>query len=165
MKLRLRPYRDTDASTILSWCCDKYGFYQWTAGVLGQYPISEEDFSAVTSLMPFVAFDEDGLVGFFTLRNPGKSLDELRFGFVIVDPAKRGRGCGKELLRLGIRYAFDIYGAEKVSLGVFENNTPAYHCYKAAGFVDAAAGEPESYHVMGQDWKCRELMIEREIGI
>ena len=40
----------------------------------------------LTKLMPFTAFDESGMVGFFTLRNPGDSLDELRFGFVIVDP-------------------------------------------------------------------------------
>ena len=29
----------------------------------------------------------------------------VRFGFVIVDPALRGKGCGKELLRLGMEYA------------------------------------------------------------
>ena len=29
---------------------------------------------------------------------------------------------GKEMLKLGLKYAFDVYGAKKVSLGVFENN-------------------------------------------
>ena len=43
--LRLRPYTPSDASTILSWTKNKTAFYQWTAGVLGEYPITEEQFN------------------------------------------------------------------------------------------------------------------------
>ena len=89
--IRIKPYKDSDAVTILSWCQDEKAFYQWSASVLGNYPITQSEFSFVTSLMPFTAFDETGLIGFFTLRTPDKSLDELRFGFVIVDPHKRGK--------------------------------------------------------------------------
>lgn len=159
--LRLRPYTKADAPTILSWCTDEKGFYQWTAGVMGAYPLTEERFAFVTTLMPFTVFDENGIVGFFTLRNPGESLDELRFGFVIIDPKLRGKGLGKEMLRLGLRFAFDVYGARKVSLGVFENNRAAYHCYRAAGFVDVVMDPVETYHVMGEDWTCLELAYAR----
>ncbi len=34
---------------------------------------------------------------FFTLRSPIEVLDELRFGFVIVDPQKAGQGYDKEM--------------------------------------------------------------------
>lgn len=98
--IRIRPYKSMDAKTILLWCQDEKTFYQWTAGVLGNYPISQNEFRFVESLMPFTAFDETGIVGFFTLRNPDESLDELRFGFVIVDPHKRGKGYGKAMLQL-----------------------------------------------------------------
>ncbi len=27
--IRVRPYKDTDADTILSWCKDEKSFYQW----------------------------------------------------------------------------------------------------------------------------------------
>ena len=40
------------------------------------------------------------------------------------------------MLKLALKYAFEIYGANRVSLGVFENNKSAYYCYKAAGFED-----------------------------
>ena len=90
--LRLRPYQKADADEILSWCQDERAFYQWSAGVLGQYPITQQAFSFVESLMPFTAFDETGIVGFFTLRNPNDSPLELRFGFVIVKPDLRGKG-------------------------------------------------------------------------
>lgn len=89
-------------------------------------------------------------------------MDELRFGFVIVDPLKRGKGYGKEVLRLGLKYVFEIYRAKKASLGVFENNTAAYYCYKAAGFHDITTKEAETYHVLNEDWKCLELAIEHE---
>lgn len=158
--IRIRPYKDSDADTILSWCQDEKAFYQWSAGVLGNYPITQSEFGFVTSLMPFTAFDEAGNIGFFTLRTPNESLDELRFGFVIVAPNKRGKGCGKAMLRLGLKYAFEIYGAKKATLGVFENNLPAYYCYKAVGFKDVVLDTTEKYYVMGEEWKCKEMVIE-----
>ena len=145
---------------ILSWCRDEKSFYQWTAGILGSFPISEKEFRFVESLIPFTAFDEGGLVGFFTLRNPGQTLDTLRFGFVIVNPEMRGKGCGKAMLQLGVKFAFELYGAESVSLGVFENNESAYYCYKAVGFKDVVLDKAEKYTVLGEDWLCLELEMQ-----
>lgn len=72
--------------------------------MLGNYPITQNEFCFGESLMPFTAFDETGIVGFFTLRNPNESQDELRFGFVIVTPDKRGKGYGKQMLQLGLKF-------------------------------------------------------------
>ena len=157
----IRPYKPADAATILSWCRDEKAFYKWSAGVLGDYPITEEKFKFVEALMPFTAFDEDKIVGFFTLRNPGESREELRFGFVIVNPDIRGKGYGKAMLSLGVKFALEIYGAKKVSLGVFEHNLPAYYCYKAVGFEDVTLDTTEIYRVLGEEWKCKELSMER----
>lgn len=163
--IRLRPYKETDASVILSWCKNEVDFYKWTAGVLGNYPITEKEFNFVNSLIPFTAFDESGITGFFSLRNPGNSLDELRIGFVIVHPEKRGKGCGKAMIQQGLKFAFQIYGARKASLRVFENNPSAYHCYKAAGFQDKISDHVEIYHVMNEDWKCLELTMENPVPL
>ena len=159
--IRIRPYQAADANTVLSWCQDEKAFYQWTAGMFGSYPISPGEFKFAETLMPFTVFDESGMIGFFTLRNPGESLDELRFGFVIVNPEKRGKGYGKAMLQLGLKFAFEIYGAKRASLGVFENNPTAYYCYKAAGFQDVVLDAPKSYHILGEDWVSKELMTER----
>ena len=154
--LRLRPYTPSDASTILSWTKNKTAFYQWTAGVLGEYPITEEQFNIVSNLMAFTAIDDNDTVGFFTMRRPNEFYEELRFGFVIVDSKKRGQGYGKNMLKLGLKYAKEIFGANKVSLGVFENNESAYYCYKAIGFEDVSQDEIEKYTVMGEEWNCLE---------
>ena len=114
----------------------------------------------VSNLMAFTAIDDNEIVGFFTMRRPNEFYEELRFGFVIVDPEKCGRGYGKNMLKLGLKYAKEIFGADKVSLGVFENNAPAYYCYKAIGFEDVPQNEIEKYTVMGEEWNCLELEIK-----
>ena len=157
--IRLRPYKDSDAETVLSWCGEEKAFYQWTAGVLGAFPLTKERFAGLGKLMRFTALDDQEIVGFFTLRNPKPTQDEIRFGFVILDPNRRGQGIGKEMLRLGLVFAKDVYGAKKASLGVFENNMGAYWCYRAAGFQDVTGEEREMYEVMGESWSCRELEI------
>ena len=43
--LRLRPYKTEDAEKILSWSNDEKSFYKWSAGILGEYPITKEQFS------------------------------------------------------------------------------------------------------------------------
>ena len=160
--LKIRPYKPTDAETILSWCRDAKSFYQWSAGILGKFPITPNEFKFVESLIPFTAFDETGIVGFFTLRQPQGSTNELRFGFVIIDPTLRGKGYGKSMLQLGLKFVFETYGAKRASLGVFENNLPAYHCYKAVGFKDVILDKVETYNVLGEEWKCKELVLTIE---
>ena len=63
--IRLRPYNVNDVDTILSWSNDERAFYKWSAGVLGEYPITKEQFEFVNNLMAFTAIDEDEVVGFF----------------------------------------------------------------------------------------------------
>lgn len=143
--IRIRPYRDSDREKILRWCRDEKTYYEWSFGFLGDYPLTEEKFEGTGKYSRFTAIDGDEPAGFFTVRNPGDRVDELRFGFVIVDPEKRGRGIAKEMLRQGIAFAFDIYRAERVSLGVVKENAPAYACYSAIGFTET--GRTEAYQV------------------
>ena len=56
-----------------------------------------------------------------------------------------------------VRYAKEIFGAKKVSLGVFANNESAYQCYKVVGFKDIVLAKNEKYDVLGEEWKCLEL--------
>lgn len=160
--LTLTPYRREDAREILSWCRDERAFYQWSAGILGPFPITEEAFRFVAQHTPITVRDDRGPVGFFTLRRPLDAPDTLRFGFVILRPDCRGQGLGKAMLQLGIRLALEEMGAQRVSLGVFENNLPAWRCYLAAGFEDVTATPPESYRILGETWVCRELALCRK---
>ena len=98
-------------------------------------------------------------MGFFILRQPGDDPEVLRFGFVILNPAFRGKGYGKRMLRLGMEYAFHRCGAKKVTLGVFANNPGAYHCYKAVGFTEN--GRTKNYKMGAETWECIEMEMTR----
>lgn len=162
--LRLRPYKDCDAEAIVSWIGGERAFRQWCADRYDSYPVTADDLidhyrgtACSDAFFPMTAFDEKGAAGHLILRFTDEEKSVVRLGFVIVDSSRRGTGLGKELVKLAVRYAFEFLGAKKVTLGVFENNAPALHCYLAAGFRTVEADEQESYRIFGEEWKCTEL--------
>lgn len=164
--MRLRPYKACDAKEIVSWIGNERDFRKWCADRYEAYPISAEDmnehynrFAFYDSFYQMTAFDENGIVGHMIMRFTDEKKSMLRFGFVIVDNKRRGMGVGRQMMELAVRYAFDILKAEKITLGVFENNIPAYKCYKAVGFRDAAPEEEGIYQIFGEQWKCLELEL------
>ena len=164
--LRLRPYKKCDAKYIVSWIKDEIAFRKWCADRYESYPIYEGDMNAhydameyMDSFFPMTAFDETGVVGHLFMRFNDEEKKILRFGFVIVDDAKRGKGYGKEMLQLAIQYAFDILKVEKITLGVFENNPEAFYCYKAAGFEEEPLNKIEYYSILDKKWKCIEMEL------
>lgn len=166
--LRLRPYKKGDAKYIVNWIKDEVSFRKWCADRYDKYPISAEDinrhYAAMDdsdSFFEMTAFDEDDVIGHLIMRFTDEAKNELRLGFVIVDDTKRGKGYGKEMLQLAIKYAFEILKVKKITLGVFENNEPAYHCYKSVGFKDVCVDKYEYYHIFGESWKCLELEMVR----
>lgn len=44
----------------------------------------------------------------FNFRNPNGAANELRVGFVTIKPDKRGKGYGKAILRLGLKFVFEF---------------------------------------------------------
>lgn len=157
--IRIRPYMQSDEDHIITWCESEDTCLKWTFGLLGEYPITREKFRGTEQYMRFTAIDEDEPVGFFIARNPDGKLNELRFGYGIVRPDRRNQGVGKAMLTLGLVYAFEVYGAERVSLGVYEKNLNARNCYSSIGFVET--GARESYQV-GDETICAFEMEFRE---
>ena len=169
--LRLRPYKRCDAEYIACWFEEERAFRKWCADRYDHYPVSAEDinrhydsYGDSDAFFQFTAFDEQGPAGHLTMRFTDEAKQTVRFGFVVVDSSRRGMGYGKEMLRLAIQYAFEILKARKITLGVFENNPRAYRCYQSVGFEPAVQGEPQYYHVFGEDWKCLEMELENQAG-
>ena len=164
--LRLRPYKSCDAETIISWIGDEVSFRKWCADRYDSYPITADDmnrhynaFSDADWFYPMTVFDETGVAGHLIMRFTDEKKTVLRFGFIIVDDKKRGTGLGKQMLLLAERYAIEFLKAERITLGVFENNKPAYRCYRSAGFREADTEQESYYHVLGQDWKIIEMEL------
>lgn len=171
-KLRLRPYKPCDAKAIVTWCKDEISFRKWCSDRWESFPITVEDMNRKyidcngdcvdeENFYPMTAFDESGVVGHLIMRFTDKEKKTLRFGFVIVDDEKRGMGYGKEMLILAQKFAFEILKVEKVTLGVFDNNMPAYHCYKSAGFQDVTMEKEIALDICGEKWRIIELAAKK----
>ncbi len=171
--LKLRPYKPCDAQVILGWCKDEVTFRRWTSDRYDAYPITAEDMNKKyvdcngdclepDNFFPMTAFDESGVVGHLIMRFTDEEKSVLRFGFVILNDAIRGKGYGKEMIRLALKYAFEILRGEKVTIGVFENNPAAYHCYKAVGFQNVKLEKEIRCQICGETWNILELELERK---
>lgn len=166
--LRLRPYKACDAHQIITWIKDEFSFRQWCANRFEAYPITakmmNEHYDAAAendSFWQMTAFDETGVTGHFIMRFIDQKKNVVRFGFVILNDKMRGQGLGKEMLKLALDYSFRILKVDKVTLGVFDNNPSAFHCYKSVGFREVES-RGEVYQVQGETWNCIEMEISKE---
>ena len=158
--MKLRPYKSCDAKIIEQWIEDIDVFRKWGGERFGEYPINAKviddkynkhngDCVEEDNFYPWIAIDEaDNIVGHFIMRYTNGDNRQLRFGWVIVDDAMRGKGYGKQMLTLGLKYAFDFLDADRVTIGVFENNESAHWCYKKAGFADIEIVKNEPWDVI-----------------
>ncbi|WP_165443942.1 GNAT family N-acetyltransferase [Lachnoclostridium sp. Marseille-P6806] len=135
----LRNFKKEDAPIIAGWLQSEDELYKWSADRFNKYPLTGDDING----------------------NYAPQIESGR-GFVIVDPLLRGKGYGRELLRLGIRYVREHLATSRIDLGVFENNESARHCYEAVGFTKYAKRECEM--PIGT-WNCMdmELFIEKTL--
>ncbi len=163
--IRLRPYKEFDAETIVKWIKDQDTYLKWGGKLFGEFPISPDiinekytqkngDCKEPDNFYPWIAFDdENGVVGHFIMRYLHGNNRILRFGWVIVDDSIRGKGYGTRMLKAGLKYAFEILDADIVTIGVFESNPLAHRCYQRAGFADRKIIREEPWNI-----------IEMEIG-
>ena len=87
------------------------------------------------------------------------ALNSGFLGFVVVDAGERGKGYGKEMLRLAVKYAFEIASVQSLALNVFDCNKAAMGLYRNIGFEETAL-TPECFVFMmknGEDagWRLK----------
>ena len=150
--MKLRDYKKEDASIIVKWIRTEDELYKWSADRFHIFPLHADVINLnyapqleTGRFFPLTAVDEEGeLLGHFIIRYPKEDDDSsVRFGFVIVNPQRRGIGYGKEMLRLGIEYAKTHLDVDRIDLGVFENNDSARYCYESVGFTEYSRWECE----------------------
>ena len=166
-ELRLRPFiLCRDFEIISKWITQPREHAMWCAGRT-KFPIEREDFVRMLEDIaencgdtPFVAADINGVpVGFFCYSvNTGSNEGMLKF--VMVDPSMRGRGLGRKMLRLAVRYAFEFTGAERVNLCVLSVNTGAKRCYESVGFKEYGRDEG-AFRYDNEVWDRCHMTIEK----
>lgn len=163
--MRIRPYIESkDYQYLEKWIDNEKIHALWCAN-LTPYPVTKDAFhsfleknAADWSDSAYVAAENNGrAIGFFCYSvNTDDNTGFLKY--VIADSKKRGTGCGKEMLQLALRYAFQITGAESVQLNVFDENTIARRCYEKVGFVTDSISE-NVFSYKDELWSRRHMTI------
>ncbi len=141
--MRLRPYnRDCDFEYLKKWIDNERVHALWCANTVS-FPISEAAFNEVlqqNAVMwrdsAFVATEDEGIpIGFFTFSvNDTDNIGFLKY--IILDSSLRGKGYGKQMIKLALKYAFEVTGVLGVQLNVFDANESARSCYSGVGFKE-----------------------------
>lgn len=131
--LSVRRRTEVDLSTVVGWIPDAGALYFFTGPRL-VWPLTIEQLAAMDadeSLTAWMVLDERTQpVGHFDLT----VVDRIaRLGRVVIDPAQRGRGLGRELVGLTVQTARAL-GADELRLNVITDNHPAVRIYEGAGF-------------------------------
>ncbi len=166
--VRLRPFKLTDAKYLLEWVKDERLFVMWCAKKFA-YPLTQEQLIEYKNRYDndengwiFTALDGEGKpIGHLLMRRADYTEQSVHLGFVIINPNCQGKGLGKEMMRLAVKYAFEILKVTKVTLGVFANNPAAHHCYKAVGFEDTKYYE-EFFPFQDEKWGLYDMKIIEE---
>ena len=164
--IRLRPWKKEELGMLSGWFSDEESFSKWSAGKFS-YPLTEEQlfeyyerFEKDKNGWIFAALDENGkLVGHIMMRNADYENQSIHFGFIVVSPEARGKGTGRGMLLQALKYAGQILGMKRATLGVFENNPAARHCYESVGFK-AEKTENAAYRYKGEPWNVIHMAAE-----
>lgn len=139
--MRLRQFIPVlDASDVCEWVnYDERVHALWSAHRFS-YPLTESDLMEKLSELlaeceqeAFIAIDDEGNKVGFACYSVTEGEGFLKH--IIVSPTLRGKGNGSSMLKLILRYATEISGAESVGINVFHVNEAAIRCYERLGFV------------------------------
>ena len=81
--------------------------------------------------------------------------------FVVIDNSVRNKGYGYEMLKLAVKYAFDIAKADAVHLNVFSENLGAKKCYQKVGFRERTLIE-NAFRFKDELWGRCNMIIKRD---
>lgn len=167
--MELRKYKEEDVQCLLDWLKDERTVALWKADRF-VWPVTGEqlrkyytEFSEDAHGMIVTMVDEDGSpAGHFSFREIDNEKRCAYMGFIVIDPAAKGKGYGKQMVSLGLQYAFDVLQVDTVTLGVYDCNMAARRCYEAVGFK-----ETERVHKVidfhGERWEYFYMEVKKTV--
>lgn len=165
--MRLRPFISSkDFDEIKNWIVEERMHAMWSANRI-QFPMEKDSFEKsmqeVAELFgdsPFVVTSDEGeLIGFFCY-SVNIENNEGMLKFVMNNPKYRGKGYGREMLRLAVKYAFEITNVQAVHLNVFTENERAKRCYEAVGFTERKT-DLNAFAYKEESWGRCNMIIRR----
>ncbi len=85
---------------------------------------------------PFAIEVEGKYIGFCTLMHLRSRYGNLELGIMIADRDYWGKGYGREVIALLLKYGFYYLGARRIALTTNAKNVRAIRCFSACGFQE-----------------------------
>lgn len=165
--MELRNYTEADARYLLDWLKEERTVELWKSDRF-IWPVTAEqlekyytEFSGNHHGRIVTMVDEHGIpVGHFSFREIDHEKRCAYMGFIVIDPAAKGKGYGKQMVSLALLYAFDTLQVDTVTLGVYDCNIAARRCYEAVGFREIDRNHKVTdFH--GERWEYFYMAVER----
>ncbi len=157
--MKLISFEPKDYLLLAAWVPDDEFNLLW-GGPLYDWPVTEGQIAAHQSrpeVSSFLLVNEKRKIGFIEINQI--SDVECRLCRVLVSgDAGRGRGYGKELIRLAVKHAQENFNARTISLAVFEHNVSALRCYESSGF-QTISRETDRVFFNGKNWPLLQMEL------
>lgn len=146
--MRMRPYnKSQDFEHIQKWVSDERTHALWCAKLL-PYPFTSEDFHSFLAQgekdwgdCGYIFMDDVGTPVGFCIVNINVAENFGFVKFVVLDSELRGQGYGTRMMKLLLKYAYEIMGVGEVRINVFDCNIGAKKCYEKVGFTECSFAE------------------------
>ena len=140
-KVRLTALEKEDMKSLSLWVQNTHTYRLFDA--VPAYPkparkweewLEEDDKSDSQFSFAIRPLEDDRLIGFCMLEGILWNMGAAWLAIVIGDPEDRGKGHGREAMKLLLRYSFDELNLYRIQLTVFEYNEKAMNLYEQLGF-------------------------------
>ena len=141
---------------------------QWLPLHHGLFPgsyLSDDEIAAAISDGPRLVLTArlDGRPAGYLVAKDDATMDELYVDYLGVDPAARGRGLGRALLRHAMRWGEDR-GRRRAALTVRQDRAEALSLYLQCGFQQARAGVHWRKDRAKVEMTAREVVVTVDLG-
>jgi RimJ/RimL family protein N-acetyltransferase len=140
--IELHPFSKSDFKELISWVRTPDELFLWSATTF-TFPLDEkqlekhyEETQKTNTRLMYTAVDSRTKehIGHIQLTRIDQENRKVSIAYVLIDPAKRGRGYGNALMQSILRECFDRMEMSKIDLFVFESNIVAINLYQRMGF-------------------------------
>lgn len=143
--VQLLPFGREDFAQLTEWVNDEYLLIKWS-GNLFSFPLTQESLEwyiedtndpAISDAFVYKVVDTEtgDTIGHISLGGISRKNRSGRISRVLVGNDKmKGKGYCRQMVEAVARIGFETLQLHRISLGVYDDNLAAIHCYQKAGF-------------------------------
>ena len=141
--IRLEYFTKNDFEDLMKWINTEELMMSW-AGGLFSFPLTTESLEwyinninhpeAEAYVFKVIEENSGNIIGHISLGSLSQKNRSGRITRVFISPEARGKSYCRKMVRMVAEFGFSKLKLHRISLGVYDYNQDAIHCYLKAGF-------------------------------